>query len=207
MSNSLLGLPAPSSTAIIPRPGDCQLPSAARAMHITQLNRECLLHLFSFLDKNSRKNLAKTCHRLLEVFQDPLLWSLLNFNSPVELQKHNFLLGPALKYLSICWYSERVKVCNVEDWMKNSFQKDFCSRHENTVTDFLLAVASRMRPCNRRLPLASPQELPKPQDTQTGKLRADHGPDAGSSDPLWGITANPPRGFLPEHNAEWAGES
>ncbi|XP_042732168.1 F-box and leucine-rich protein 22 [Lagopus muta] len=112
-------------------------------MHITQLNRECLLHLFSFLDKNSRKSLAKTCHKLLEVFQDPVLWSLLNFNSPVELQKRNFLLGPALKYLSICWYSERVKVCNIEDWMKNNFQKDFCSRHENTVTDFLLEVGNR----------------------------------------------------------------
>lgn len=112
-------------------------------MHITQLNRECLLHLFSFLDKNSRKSLAKTCHKLLEVFQDPLLWSLLNFHSPVELKKDNFLLGPALKYLSICWYSERVKVCNIEDWMKNNFQKDFCSRHENTVNDFLLEVCNR----------------------------------------------------------------
>ncbi|NWR89455.1 FXL22 protein, partial [Furnarius figulus] len=116
-------------------------------MHITQLNQECLLHLFSFLDKNSRRNLAKTCHRLLEVFQDPLLWSLLNFHSPVELKKDNFLLGPALKYLSICWYSEQVKVCNVEDWLKNSFQKEFCNRHENTVSDFLLDV------CNRSLTL------------------------------------------------------
>ncbi|KAJ7398000.1 F-box and leucine-rich protein 22 [Pitangus sulphuratus] len=112
-------------------------------MHITQLNRECLLHLFSFLDKNSRKNLAKTCHKLLEVFEDPLLWPLLNFHSPVELKKDNFLLGPALKYLSICWYSERVKVCNIEDWMKNSFQRDFCNRHENTVRDFLLQVCNR----------------------------------------------------------------
>ncbi|NXR27884.1 FXL22 protein, partial [Cinclus mexicanus] len=112
-------------------------------MHITQLNRECLLHLFSFLDKNSRKNLAKTCHKLLEVFQDPLLWSLLKFHSPAELKKDNFLLGPALKHLSICWYSERVKVCNTEDWMKNSFQRDFCKRHENTVSDFLLDVCTR----------------------------------------------------------------
>ncbi|NXG11649.1 FXL22 protein, partial [Sakesphorus luctuosus] len=112
-------------------------------MHITQLNRDCLLHLFSFLDKNSRKNLAKTCHKLLEVFQDPLLWSLLNFHSPVELKKDNFLLGPALKHLSICWYSERVKVCNIEDWMKNSFQKELCHRHENTVSDFLLEVCNR----------------------------------------------------------------
>ncbi|KAM6303506.1 F-box and leucine-rich protein 22 isoform 1-T1 [Podargus strigoides] len=60
-----------------------------------------------------------------------------------ELKKDNFLLGPALKYLSICWYSERVKVCNIEDWMKNSFQKDFCKRHENTVNDFLLEVCNR----------------------------------------------------------------
>ncbi|NXA41120.1 FXL22 protein, partial [Eudromia elegans] len=112
-------------------------------MHITQLNHECLLHLFSFLDKNSRKSLAKTCHQMLEVFRDPLLWSLLNFNSPAELQKDNFLLGPALKYLSIRWHSQRVKVCNIEDWMKNTFQKDCCHRHENTVSDFLLAVCKR----------------------------------------------------------------
>ncbi|XP_068000182.1 F-box and leucine-rich protein 22 [Melanerpes formicivorus] len=112
-------------------------------MHITQLNQECLLHLFSFLDKNSRRSLAKTCHKLLEVFQDPLLWPLLNFHSPTELKKDNFLLGPALKYLSICWYSERVKVCNIEDWMKNSLQKDFCNKHENTVSDFLLEVCNR----------------------------------------------------------------
>ncbi|POI26874.1 hypothetical protein CIB84_009377 [Bambusicola thoracicus] len=64
-----------------------------------------------------------------------------------------------------------------------------------------------MWPCHRRLPLASPQELPKPQDPQTGKLRADHGPDARRSDPLWGVTANTARGFLPEHNTERAGES
>lgn len=148
----------PHSTTIYVQqpPGECKPPPAllllheaqrlchcCQAMHITQLNRECLLHLFSFLDKNSRKNLAKTCHKLLEVFQDPLLWSLLNFHSPVELKKDNFLLGPALKYLSICWYSERVKVCNIEDWMKNSFQKDFCNRHENTVSDFLLDVCNR----------------------------------------------------------------
>lgn len=112
-------------------------------MHITQLNRECLLHLFSFLDKNSRKSLAETCQQLLEVFQDPSLWCLLNFHSPAELKKNNFLLGPALKYLSICWYSERVKVCNIEDWMKNHFQKDFCNRHESTVSDFLLEVCNR----------------------------------------------------------------
>ncbi|NXN92803.1 FXL22 protein, partial [Rhinopomastus cyanomelas] len=111
-------------------------------MQLTQLNRECLLHLFSFLDKNSRKSLAKTCHKLLEVFQDPLLWSLLTFHSPAELTKDNFLLGPALKHLSICWYAERAKVCNIEDWMKNHFQKDFCTRHENTVTDFLLQVCN-----------------------------------------------------------------
>lgn len=113
------------------------------AMHITQLNRECLLHLFSFLDKSSRKSLGQTCQRLLEVFQDPSLWSLLSFHSPVELKKDNFLLGAALKYLSICWHSSRVKVCNIEDWMKSSFQKDICSKHENTVNEFLLQVCNR----------------------------------------------------------------
>uniref|UniRef100_A0A7M4FWC5 F-box and leucine rich repeat protein 22 n=1 Tax=Crocodylus porosus TaxID=8502 RepID=A0A7M4FWC5_CROPO len=115
------------------------------AMHITQLNRECLLHLFSFLDKSSRKSLGQTCQRLLEVFQDPSLWSLLSFHSPVELKKDNFLLGAALKYLSICWHSSRVKVCNIEDWMKSSFQKDICSKHENTVNEFLLQVCNRRR--------------------------------------------------------------
>uniref|UniRef100_A0A8C3P947 F-box and leucine rich repeat protein 22 n=1 Tax=Chrysemys picta bellii TaxID=8478 RepID=A0A8C3P947_CHRPI len=114
-------------------------------MHITQLNRECLLHLFSFLDKNSRKSLAKTCHKLLEVFQDPFLWPVLNFHSPVELKKDNFLLGPALRYLSICWHSSRVKVCNIEDWMKNTFQKDICRKHENAVNDFLIQVCNRGR--------------------------------------------------------------
>uniref|UniRef100_A0A8C8R915 F-box and leucine rich repeat protein 22 n=1 Tax=Pelusios castaneus TaxID=367368 RepID=A0A8C8R915_9SAUR len=112
-------------------------------MHITQLNRECLLHLFSFLDKDSRKNLAETCDKLLEVFRDPLLWPLLNFHSPVELKKNNFLLGPALRYLSICWHSSRVKVCNIEDWMKNTFQKGICQKHENVVNDFLVQVCNR----------------------------------------------------------------
>nr|XP_025042226.1 F-box and leucine-rich protein 22 [Pelodiscus sinensis] len=112
-------------------------------MHITQLNWECLLHLFSFLDKSSRKSLAQTCHKLLEVFQDPLLWSVLHFHSPVELKKNNFLLGPALRYLSICWHSSRVKVCNIEDWMKNTFQKDICRTHENVVNYFLIQVCNR----------------------------------------------------------------
>nr|XP_033776947.1 F-box and leucine-rich protein 22 [Geotrypetes seraphini] len=112
-------------------------------MHITQLNQECLLHLFSFLDKASRKNLAKTCHRLQEVFLDPALWPLLTFSSPAELTKQNFILGPALKYLSICWHSTRVKVCNIEDWMKNAFQQSICSKHEKIVNDFLVQVCSR----------------------------------------------------------------
>ncbi|XP_030044063.1 F-box and leucine-rich protein 22 [Microcaecilia unicolor] len=112
-------------------------------MHITQLNQECLLHLFSFLDKDSRKNLAKTCRRLQEVFLDPALWPLLTFNSPAEVTKQNFILGPALKCLSICWHSSRVKVCNIEDWMKNAFQKNICSKHENIVNDFLVHVCSR----------------------------------------------------------------
>ncbi|XP_038603038.1 F-box and leucine-rich protein 22 [Tachyglossus aculeatus] len=112
-------------------------------MHITQLNRECLLHLFSFLDKDSRRNLAKTCSHLRDVFLDPLLWPLLSFNSLIELKKDNFLLGPALRHLSICWHSSRVKVCNIEDWLKNTFQRDICSKHENLVNDFLLQVCHR----------------------------------------------------------------
>uniref|UniRef100_A0A8D0HG80 F-box and leucine rich repeat protein 22 n=1 Tax=Sphenodon punctatus TaxID=8508 RepID=A0A8D0HG80_SPHPU len=113
-----------------------------RVMHITQLNRECLLHLFSFLDKKSRKRLAETCHQLLEVFQDPLLWPLLNFHSPMELRKDNFLLGSALRSLSICWHSSRVQVCNIEDWMKSTFQKAICSTHENIVKEFLVQVCN-----------------------------------------------------------------
>ncbi|XP_005987777.1 F-box and leucine-rich protein 22 [Latimeria chalumnae] len=112
-------------------------------MHITELNGACLLHLFSFLDKDSRKSLSKTCRRLQEVFLDPALWPLLNFHSPAELKRDNFLLGPSLRYLSICWHSSRVKVCNIEDWMKTTFQRDICSKHENTVNNFLVEVCSR----------------------------------------------------------------
>ncbi|XP_027707796.1 F-box and leucine-rich protein 22 isoform X2 [Vombatus ursinus] len=112
-------------------------------MHITQLNRECLLHLFSFLDKDSRKNLAKTCSHLWDVFLDPLLWPLLHFNSLMELKKDNFLLSPALRCLSICWHSSQVKVCNVEDWMKNALQKGVCSTHEHLASDFLVKVCNR----------------------------------------------------------------
>ncbi|XP_032153662.1 F-box and leucine-rich protein 22 isoform X1 [Sapajus apella] len=109
-------------------------------MHITQLNRECLLHLFSFLDKDSRKSLARTCSQLHEVFEDPALWSLLHFRSLTELQKDNFLLGPALRSLSICWHSSRVQVCSIEDWLKSAFQRSICSQHESLVNDFLLQV-------------------------------------------------------------------
>ncbi|XP_053128816.1 F-box and leucine-rich protein 22 [Hemicordylus capensis] len=112
-------------------------------MQITQLNWECLLHIFSFLDKDSRKSLAQTCHRLLSVFQDPSLWPLLHFHSPAELTKGNFVLGAALRVLSIRWHSSRVKVCNVEDWMKSTFQRDLCSRHQHTVNDVLLQVGNR----------------------------------------------------------------
>ncbi|XP_054858833.1 F-box and leucine-rich protein 22 [Eublepharis macularius] len=112
-------------------------------MHITQLNGECLLHLFSFLDKDSRKNLGQTCHRLLAIFKEPSLWPLLHFHSPSELTKGNFVLGPALRYLSIRWHSSRVKVCNIEDWMKSTFQRAICSRHEHAVSDFLLQVGKR----------------------------------------------------------------
>jgi len=110
-------------------------------MHLAQLNRECLLHLFSFLDKDSRKSLSHTCHQLREVFLDPCLWTLLHFSSPCELRKDNFVLGPSLRYLTISWYSSRVlQVCNIEDWLKSSFQKDICSKHESLVSTFLARV-------------------------------------------------------------------
>ncbi|KAM4748504.1 F-box and leucine-rich protein 22 [Rhinophrynus dorsalis] len=112
-------------------------------MHIIELNRECLVHLFSFLDKNSRKSLSQTCRYLMEVFQEPSLWPVLKFSSLSELTKKNYVLGPALKSLSICWYSSRVKICNIEDWDKTSLQKSMCSQHENTVSDFLLRVCER----------------------------------------------------------------
>ncbi|XP_063782608.1 F-box and leucine-rich protein 22 [Pseudophryne corroboree] len=112
-------------------------------MNITDLNRECLLHLFSFLDRDSKKYLSQTCHKFMEVFQEPSLWPLLNFTSISELSKKNYVLGPALKSLSICWYSSRVKVCNIEDWVKTALQKSMCSSHLNTVSDFLLQVCKR----------------------------------------------------------------
>ncbi|XP_043327668.1 F-box and leucine-rich protein 22 [Cervus elaphus] len=114
-----------------------------RTMHITQLNRECLLHLFSFLDKDSRKNLARTCPQLQDVFEDPALWPLLHFRSLAELKKDNFLLSPALRSLSICWHSSRVQVCSIEDWLKSALQRSICSRHESLVNDFLLRVCDR----------------------------------------------------------------
>uniref|UniRef100_F7H8R8 F-box and leucine-rich protein 22 n=1 Tax=Macaca mulatta TaxID=9544 RepID=F7H8R8_MACMU len=121
-------------------------------MHITQLNRECLLHLFSFLDKDSRKSLARTCSQLHDVFEDPALWSLLHFRSLTELQKDNFLLGPALRSLSICWHSSRVQVCSIEDWLKSAFQRSICSRHESLVNDFLLQLSAVRSPRRREAP-------------------------------------------------------
>ncbi|XP_073435489.1 F-box and leucine-rich protein 22 [Dendrobates tinctorius] len=112
-------------------------------MKITDLNRECLLHLCSFLDKDSRKYLSETCHKLQELFHEPSLWPLLNFSSPSELTKKNYILGPALKSLSICWYSSRVKICNIEYWAKTALQKSMCSPHLNTVSDFLQNVCKR----------------------------------------------------------------
>ncbi|XP_028305372.1 F-box and leucine-rich protein 22 [Gouania willdenowi] len=110
-------------------------------MHLTQLNQECLLHLFSFLDKDSRRSLSHTCHRMREAFLDPCLWSLLIFSSPCQLKKDNFVLGAFLRYLTVCWHSSRVlQVCNVEDWLKSSFQKDICSKHESLVSNFLTHV-------------------------------------------------------------------
>ncbi|XP_056138650.1 F-box and leucine-rich protein 22 [Lampris incognitus] len=110
-------------------------------MHLTQLNRECLLHLFSFLDKDNRRSLSLTCQQLHEVFLDPRLWSLLCFSSPCQLRRDNFVLGPSLRFLTICWHSSRVQlVCNIEDWMKTSFQKDICSKHQSLVSTFLAHV-------------------------------------------------------------------
>uniref|UniRef100_A0A3P8UTT3 F-box and leucine-rich repeat protein 22 n=2 Tax=Cynoglossus semilaevis TaxID=244447 RepID=A0A3P8UTT3_CYNSE len=107
-------------------------------MHITQLNHECLLHLFSFLDKDSRRTLSLTCQQMHRIFLDPCLWDLLHFSSPCQLKRENYVLGPSLRYLTICWYSSRVlQVCNIEDWLKTSFQKDICSKHERLVSTFL----------------------------------------------------------------------
>ncbi|MGH0120209.1 UNVERIFIED_CONTAM: hypothetical protein FKN15_006370 [Acipenser sinensis] len=115
-------------------------------MHITDLNRECLVHLLSFLDKESRKQFSEMCRDLRQVFFDPALWTLLNFHSPSELKRDNFVLGSALRYLSVCWHSSRVKVCNIEDWVKTTFQKDICSKHESTVSDFLSKVSKSRCP-------------------------------------------------------------
>ncbi|XP_075945265.1 F-box and leucine-rich protein 22 [Anarhichas minor] len=115
-------------------------------MQLTQLNHECLLQLFSFLDKDSRRSLSLTCQQLCEVFLDPCLWTLLHFSSPCQLTRDNFVLGPCLRYLTVCWYSSRVlQVCNIEDWLKSSFQKDICSKHESRVSTFLTHVC-RMCP-------------------------------------------------------------
>ncbi|XP_004056358.1 F-box and leucine-rich protein 22 isoform X1 [Gorilla gorilla gorilla] len=143
-------------------------------MHITQLNRECLLHLFSFLDKDSRKSLARTCSQLHDVFEDPALWSLLHFRSLTELQKDNFLLGPALRSLSICWHSSRVQVCSIEDWLKSAFQRSICSRHESLVNDFLLRV------CDRLSAVRSPRRREAPAPSSGTPIAV------GSKSPRWG---------------------
>ncbi|KAF7702117.1 hypothetical protein HF521_001400 [Silurus meridionalis] len=59
--------------------------------------------------------------------------------------RNNFILGPFLRYLNICWHSSRVKVCNIEDFKKTTFQRDLCSKHESLVSHFLECV-SRMCP-------------------------------------------------------------
>ncbi|XP_054369461.1 F-box and leucine-rich protein 22 isoform X1 [Mirounga angustirostris] len=167
-------------------------------MHITQLNRECLLHLFSFLDKDSRKNLARTCPQLQDVFEDPALWPLLHFRSLLELKKDNFLLSPALRSLSICWYSSRVQVCSIEDWLKSAFQKSICSRHESLVNDFLLQVCDRLRPRHRRLPGVPAALLPAPARAAPGELRARHQPHAGCRGGARARAADAARGLLPQ---------
>ncbi|XP_051976091.1 F-box and leucine-rich protein 22-like [Xyrauchen texanus] len=109
-------------------------------MHLTELDWECLLHLFAYLDKDSRRSLSLTCLRLRQVFLDPQLWMLLHFRSPCELRRDNFVLGPSLRYLAICWHSSWVKVCNTENWMKTTFQRELCSKHKRIVSDFLESV-------------------------------------------------------------------
>lgn len=109
-------------------------------MHLTQLNYECLLHLFSFLDKDSRKRLSLTCRQLQQVFLDPKLWTVLRFVSLSQLRKDNFVLGPSLRYLTVSWHSSRVQVCNVEEWLKTSFQRDICRSHQSLVSTFLADV-------------------------------------------------------------------
>ncbi|KAM4677719.1 F-box and leucine-rich protein 22 [Discoglossus pictus] len=110
-------------------------------MHITELYRECLLYLFSFLDRDSRKSISQTCRCLKDVYEDPCLWPVLKFNSLAELNKKNYVLGPALRSLTVCWYSSRVKVCNIEHWDKTALQKSMCSQHLNTASDFLRRVS------------------------------------------------------------------
>lgn len=113
-------------------------------MHLTQLNQQCLLHLFSYLDKDSRHSLSQTCVRLREVFLDPCLWTRLHFSSPSQLRRDNFILGPSLRYLTISWHSSQVQqVCNIEDWLKSSFQKDICSKHQSLVSNFLQQVSHK----------------------------------------------------------------
>lgn len=110
-------------------------------MQLIQLNRECLLHLFSFLDKDDRRSLSLTCRQLRQVFRDPRLWTVLVFSSPSQLRQDNFVLGASLRSLSICWYSSRVRqVCNIEDWMKTPFQRSICAKHQGLVSGFLARV-------------------------------------------------------------------
>ncbi|KAJ8002428.1 hypothetical protein DPEC_G00158800 [Dallia pectoralis] len=111
-------------------------------LSLTQLNQECLLHLFSFLDKESRRLLSQTCCRLRDVYLDPCLWTVLLFRSPSELRRANYVLGSSLRCLTITWMSSRVQVCNVEDWLKTQFQKDLCSKHDTLVSMLLDQVCS-----------------------------------------------------------------
>uniref|UniRef100_A0A3B4AHI6 F-box domain-containing protein n=1 Tax=Periophthalmus magnuspinnatus TaxID=409849 RepID=A0A3B4AHI6_9GOBI len=110
-------------------------------MLLTELNQHCLVHLFSFLDKESRSRLSRTCLRLKKVFEEPCLWTRLQFSSPTQLRRGDFILSPSLRFLTISWFSIRVQqVCNIEDWLKSSFQKDMCSQHDGLVRDFLQRV-------------------------------------------------------------------
>ncbi|XP_062819377.1 F-box and leucine-rich protein 22 [Anolis carolinensis] len=111
---------------------------------LTQLDGESLLHLFSFLDPESRWRLGLTCRRLRGVFLEPSLWPLLRFRSPAELLRGHFLLGPALRRLSVCWHSARVsRVCNVEEWAQSPLQRDICAKHRHAVSRLLRRASQR----------------------------------------------------------------
>ncbi|XP_061423838.1 F-box and leucine-rich protein 22 [Lethenteron reissneri] len=133
---------------------------------LLHLNQECLLHLFSFLGRADRASLSRACTRLRSVYEDPALWTDLRFGSLVELNRGDYRLGAALRRLDVCWYSSRVKVCNVEPWRQTELQRAMCCQHEGVVGDFLLQVSLRC-PNLERLSLAGCAHV---TDEQLGSL-------------------------------------